>query len=107
VQHKRWDEHGRERKEVKRKITDRIKNEKLNEIEMCVCVLDGELWIESDEWVIRWVDGSIAWSCQYIDDLLGSLPESPHARRRAFNAMSRRFSFTTSTITLFFGRTSS
>lgn len=58
-------EHDRERKRSERKITDRIKGEKLNGIEIYVCVLDGELCFGSDEWVIRWVDGSIAWSRQY------------------------------------------
>lgn len=38
---------------------------KLNGIEIYVCVLDGELCSGSDEWIIRWVDGSIAWSRQY------------------------------------------
>jgi hypothetical protein len=40
VQHKRWNEHDRERKRSERKITDIIKDEKLSEIEIeiCVCV---------------------------------------------------------------------
>jgi hypothetical protein len=38
VQQERWDEHVGERKRSERKIADRIKDEKLNEIEICVCV---------------------------------------------------------------------
>jgi hypothetical protein len=38
VQHKIWDEHGRERNEVKENSQVEPKSEKSNEIETCVCV---------------------------------------------------------------------
>jgi hypothetical protein len=46
-------------KRSERKITDRIKDEKLNQIEICVCALESELWIGSDEWVIRWINSVV------------------------------------------------
>ena len=81
-----------------------------------------------DEWMIRWADGPIDRKRGHfsLDDLLGSLPESPHARRRALNAICvnhgqsnkiqrktntvrtpRRLSFMMLPTTLFFGRMSS
>ena len=48
-----------------RKITKKSGIRNINGIEICVCVLDGELWIRSDEWVIRGVDGLIVCSCQF------------------------------------------
>lgn len=62
MQHKRWDEHGRGRQEMK-EVTDRIKGAKLNEIEMRVCWMVN--YVLQDEWIIRWADGPKAWSFQY------------------------------------------